>query len=140
MPYDDATRAATPVGTLKSCEGGRLVTRAATAGSQVILADRDKKNCYALGPTLLTGANVERADPVMNPVTNAWEVNVHFNNDDFVQKVAKPEVLKQVAIVLDGVVQSAPMINPGITGRDVTISGAFDEPTARHIAAELRSP
>ena len=36
-----------------------------------------------------------------------------------------PYVGKQVAIELDGVVQSAPEINPGITGRDVQITGDF---------------
>ena len=45
--------------------------------------------------------------------------NIHFKNNDFVDKIAGPLVGKQVAIELDGVVQSAPTINPGITGRDV---------------------
>ena len=68
----------------------------------------------------------------------AWEVNVHFKNNDFVQKVAKPYVNKQVAIELDGVVQSAPTINQGITGQDVTISGNFTSKEAHQLALVLR--
>ena len=110
-----------------------------TPGAQVVLADVQKLSCYVLGPTLLTGRNVGSADAVSDPTTGAWDVNVHFANDDFVQKVAKPYVDKQIAIDLDGVVQSAPTINPGITGSDVTISGAFDEATARDVASAHRS-
>ena len=46
-------------------------------------------------------------------------------------------VNKQVAIELDGVVQSAPKINPGITGRDVEITG--DVHAGRGEAARARA-
>ena len=141
MPYRASTGASVAPGSsaASSCEGGRLVTAPAkqTPGAQVVLADVQKLSCYVLGPTLLTGRNVGSADAVSDPATGAWDVNVHFANDDFVQKVAKPYVDKQIAIELDGVVQSAPTINPGITGSDVTISGAFDEATARDVAARI---
>jgi hypothetical protein len=64
-------------------------------------------------------------------------VNVHFANDDFVKDVATREVGRQIAIVLDGVVQSAPVVNAGITGEDVTITGNYDESTARDVAARI---
>ena len=47
-------------------------------------------------------------------------------------------MLKEVAIELDGVVQSAPMIQPGITGRDVQITGQFTEDEAKDLALVLR--
>jgi hypothetical protein len=122
-----------------SCHGGRLVTAVAkqTPTADIILADGQKSSCYLLGPTLLTDQNVGFADAVIDPTTSAWTVDVHFNNDDFVQKVASVEVGKQIAIILDGVVQSAPTVNAGIAGRDVTIAGDFDEATARRIAARI---
>jgi preprotein translocase subunit SecD len=55
-----------------------------------------------------------------------------------VKKVATPYVNKQVAIELDGIVQSAPTINSGITGRDVTISGQFTSKQAHQLALVLR--
>jgi preprotein translocase subunit SecD len=141
IPYSSSTPASVPadVGQPASCDDGRLVTAPTkrTPGARVVLADAQKVSCFVLGPTLLTGRNVGSADAVSNPTTGAWEVNVHFDNDDFVKKVASVEVDRQIAIVLDGVVQSAPTVTPGIAGRDVTVSGDFDEATARHIAARI---
>ncbi len=54
------------------------------------------------------------------------------------QKVAGPYVNQRVAIELDGVVQSAPTINPGITGRSVQISGAFSKGEATDLARLLQ--
>ena len=101
------------------------------ADQQVILPDTKNAVCFVLGPTILTGRNVGTADAIVNPSTAAWEVNVHFKNNDFVEKVATPYVGKQVAIELDGVVQSAPNINAGITGQNVTISGSFTSKEAQ---------
>lgn len=122
-----------------SCTGGHVVTQfpQSTTAARIVLPDRKKKTCYALGPTLLTERNVGRADAAVDPTSSLWIVNVHFTNDDFVTKIAQPEVGRQVAIIFDGVVESAPTVNEGITGRDVTISGNFDEATARAIAAKL---
>jgi preprotein translocase subunit SecD len=122
-----------------TCQNGRIVAPAASdvPSADVILADRAKKSCYVMGPVLLTGRNVVGAQAVVNDTTAAWEINVHFANDDFVTKVATPETGRQIAIVLDHVVESAPTVNQGITGRDITISGSFDEATARAIAKKL---
>jgi preprotein translocase subunit SecD len=86
----------------------------------------------------MTGRNVGTADAIIDPTSAAWIVNVHFKNNDFVTKVAVPYVTKQVAIELDGVVQSAPTINQGITGQDVTISGTFTSKQAHQLALVLR--
>ena len=122
-----------------ACAGSPPVTPVArqAAGARVVLSDPQKKTCYTLGPILLMTRNIDRADAAVDPTSSAWVVNVHFTNNDFVTNVAGPEVGRQVAIILDGVVQSAPRINDGITGQDVTISGVWDEPTARAIAARI---
>jgi preprotein translocase subunit SecD len=120
-----------------TCQGGKAVTPD-VADKQVVLPDTKNTACFLLGPTILTGRNVGTATATVNPTTAAWEVNVHFKNSDFVDKVAKPYVGKQVAIELDGVVQSAPNINPGITGQDVTISGSFSSKEAHNLALVLR--
>ncbi|MCU1466559.1 MAG: protein-export rane protein SecD/SecF family, partial [Actinomycetia bacterium] len=120
-----------------TCQNGKAVTPD-VADKQVILPDSKKTACYLLGPTILTGRNVGTATATVNPTTAAWEVQVHFKNDDFVKKVAQPYVNKQVAIELDGVVQSAPNINQGITGQDVTISGNFSSKEAHQLALVLR--
>jgi hypothetical protein len=121
------------------CEG-RLVTPPAeqTATASVVLSDREKAFCFALGPTLLTGHNVSAADAVYDETQESWVVNVHFANDDFLQKVALVEVNKSIAIIVDGVLQSVARVNPGITGTDVQINGpSTDEASARRTAATI---
>jgi preprotein translocase subunit SecD len=122
-----------------TCQNGKIITQNATAAQgNIVLPDLDKTSCFLLGPTILTGRNVGTASAVVNTTTAAWEVNVHFKNNDFVTKVATPYVGKQVAIELDDVVQSAPTINSGITGQDVTISGSFTSKQAHQLALVLR--
>jgi hypothetical protein len=146
VPYGRRTTSSSKPGVTASapttCEGGALVTPQAkqTAREQVVVPDRAKSACYLLGPTLLTGHNIITADAVIDPTTAEWTVNLHFANDDFVAKVAGPYVGRQIAIVLNGVVESAPTINQGITGQDVTISGQYDEATAKRIASSLAPP
>jgi len=93
--------------------------------------------CYFVGPTLLTGRRVSSAKARYDS-SQGWTVDVTFKSDDFVTKVATPNVNKQVAIVLDGVVQSAPVIHTGITGRTVTISGTFTQTEAKNLALVLK--
>jgi preprotein translocase subunit SecD len=143
LPYDKAQATSNRVTT--TCLEGKLVTprdEDTAANPQVVLADKADKHgkhqlCYVLGPTLLTGRNIGKAAKFLDP-NNGWQVDVTFKNDDFVKKVAGPMVNKNVAIVLDGIVQSAPTINPGITGRNVTISGTFSEQEAGDLALALK--
>ena len=104
----------------------------------VVLPDRKKTACYVLGPAIVTGKSVGSANGQYDSTTSQWVTNVHFKNNDFVTKIAGPYVDKQVAIELDGVVQSAPTINPGITGRDVQITGQFSQGEAKDLALVLR--
>jgi preprotein translocase subunit SecD len=120
-----------------TCRDGAAVTPDRPA-QQVILPDKDKLYCYLLGPTILTGRNIGTATALVNTSSGAWQVDVHFKNNDFVNKVAQPNVGKQVAIVLDGVVQSAPTINQGITGQNVTITGNFSSKEAHQLALVLK--
>jgi preprotein translocase subunit SecD len=85
----------------------------------------------------MTGRNIDSAGSEYDPNTAEYVTNIKFGNDEFVQKVA-PLVGSNVAIELDGVVQSAPTINPGITGRDVQISGGFGQGEADDLALVLR--
>jgi preprotein translocase subunit SecD len=144
LPY--ATPQSTTAQTASStCENGKLVTQRdkdTAANPQVVLPDKADEHgrhqlCYVLGPTLLTGRNIGKAAKTLNQ-QNGWEVDVTFANDDFVKKVAEPYVNENIAIVLDGTVQSAPTINPGITGRNVTISGTFTEAEANALALALK--
>lgn len=114
------------------------------AGAIVILPGRKEGKGnpvrYELGPTLLTGEAVSTASAAFE--NGSWGVTVKFTSQggiDFVAKVADPNIGKQVAIALDGVVQSAPVINAGITaGNPVRISGSFTQAEAKELALVLR--
>jgi preprotein translocase subunit SecD len=149
-PKTKTTAKATPPPTTQSgptnCENGALVTprRDPTLPplDQVVYADKADKHgnhvvCYVLGKQLMTGNAIGSAKATLDP-TQGWLVQVSFKNDDFVNKVAKQYVNQQVAIALDSVVQSAPTIQPGITGRDVQITGNFSGGEASNLALVLR--
>jgi preprotein translocase subunit SecD len=104
----------------------------------VVLPDRKRTFCYVLGPAVVTGKSIGTAGTQYDSNTSQWVTNVHFKNNDFVDKIAGPYLEKLVAIELDGVVQSAPKINQGITGRDVQISGDFTQGEAKDLALVLR--
>jgi preprotein translocase subunit SecD len=103
----------------------------------VVLFDRPKKSCYVLGPVLVTGASVDSGSVLYDSTSSQWSTNIHFRNNDFIVKIAQPLTNKAVAIVLNGVVESAPVINPGITGRDVEITGNFTKTQAVDTLASI---
>ena len=109
-----------------------------TSARDVVLPDRDRKYCYVLGPAAVTGASIGTSGTVYDSTQSQWVVTAKFRNNDFVDKVARPDVGKQIAIELDGVVQSAPTVQPGITGRDVQITGQFTKREAEDLALVLR--
>jgi preprotein translocase subunit SecD len=145
-PAEETPEEARPCPAIEPDETGQIPTTRS--------ADRDRDECevvlpgleedgetirYILGPSLLTGNAVDSAS---SSFTNSeYVVDVDFTDqggEDFVTKVAEPYVGQQVAIALDGVVQSAPTINQGITGDSVQISGSFGRGEAEDLATILR--
>ncbi len=117
---------------------------------------------YALGPEQFGGATVNGAQAttqsgVAGTATGQWAVNVDFtskgqsvwtNLTDTISKspgcpasaapAASSPVTCQLAVVLDGIVQSAPIIQERIPG-SAEIAGAFTEQSAKALAAALSS-
>lgn len=94
---------------------------------------------YQLGPSELTGNAVKSAQAQYD-ATQGWLVNFTLTgkgSKDFDTLAAK-NVGKQVAIVLDGVVQSAPTIQQASFGGSGQITGSFSEREAKDLALVLR--
>ena len=72
-------------------------------------------------------------------LAGGWGVDVRYRDNEFVQKIARPDVGKQFAFVFGGEVVSAPTVPAGITTNDVRISGALTQAQARTLAAVLAS-
>ena len=105
--------------------------------SATLLFDRKDQYCYIVGPVLLTAAAVTSASVLYDQTTSQWAVILHWGNNDFLAKIAGPLVNKDVTIVLNGIVQSAPVINPGITGRDVEITSDYSRAQAISVAGSI---
>jgi preprotein translocase subunit SecD len=106
---------------------------------------------YLLGPVELEGGDLDNATSGLGvtqtgAVTNEWVVNIEFdrNGTDIFREVttrlqALPAPQNQFAMVLDGLVISAPGLNPGVIISDgkAEISGTFDRESAATLANQL---
>ena len=93
-----------------------------------------------LGPTLMSGRDVKTASAVYRS-GEGWLVLLNFTDEGFkkFQQVAQDWYLKQVAIVLDGVVQSFPVIQDSrFDTNEVQISGNFKEQEAKDLSLVLK--
>lgn len=96
---------------------------------------------FELGPTLLKGdviASASAAPPT--GLSGDWQVNVTFtgSGSSAFDRMAAQYVNKQVAIVLDGIVESAPSINSTSYNGSAQITGSFSEHQAKDLALILR--
>ena len=94
---------------------------------------------YSLGPAELTGRALKTARASFDP-QQGWLVNFTLTGtgSKSFDELAAKNVGKQVAIVLDGVVKSAPTINEAKFGGSGVISGSFGEREAKDLALVLR--
>ncbi len=143
------------LGVLTNCLSGEITPDTEDGiEDTVILEDADGVR-FCLGPAvldgeLLTGDMVESADVGLGAGVG-WQVNPTFrpgpNGIDKFNSIAAvcflgdPDICptRQLAVVLDHEVISAPSINAGRFARDqIQISGTFEEEEARRLAESLR--
>jgi preprotein translocase subunit SecD len=108
--------------------------------------DRNGATKYLLMPASVVGTDVKTASAGLqgsggatNVNTGQWVVNVDFtgSGQGKFTKLTERTIGRQVAIVLDGVVQSAPQTNERIAG-SAQISGSFNQSDAEDLANVLR--
>jgi preprotein translocase subunit SecD len=109
----------------------------------VILPDKDKTQRYRLGPAELTGRAVRTASAIAPQGAEGWSVQVRFPSQGGKQfdDLAKRFFNQQMAIALDGVVQSAPTITSQDFNGRASITGGtggFKESEAKDLALVLR--
>ena len=105
---------------------------------------------YVLGPAEVTGKDIKSATAGLETnqqgaVGTAWQVNMEFKSEGaakfakVTQRLTKLEQPRnQFAIVLDGLVVSAPRTNEAITGGQAEITGNFDQAEAQGLANQLK--
>jgi len=92
--------------------------------------------------TLLTGAELTRAEVNADPNSPGnWQVAIEFTAQGarIFGEITEQNVGRHLAIILDGVLQSAPRINERIPGGRAVITGQFSVDEARDLAIVLRA-
>lgn len=114
----------------------------------VVACDRFDQELLLLKPAKVVGTDVSGANATIattgsGVISNDWEVVLSFTGKGQSKFTAltriaiKPTPHEQVAIVLDGVVQSAPVIQDEIAG-NATITGNFTQKEANDLANVLK--
>ena len=107
---------------------------------------------YQLGPVVISGDEVTKATAVLNTGTTGavseWIVDFNLNSDgskafsDLTTRLAvlpATDPQKQIAIVVDRQVISAPAVTSAITGGSGQITGGFSEQEAKDLATVLNA-
>ena len=92
--------------------------------------------------TLLTGAELTRAEVQADQnAPGNWQVSIEFTPTGarIFGEITEANVGRRLAIVLDGVLSSAPRINERIPGGRAVITGQFTVEEARDLAIVLRA-
>jgi preprotein translocase subunit SecD len=117
-----------------------------SADLPLVTCDRDGSARYVLGPAEVLGTQVKNASAAIDQEgSGGWFVSLDFNKEGSgkfsavtqrVVSLAAPQ--NQVAIVLDGLVVSAPRIISAITGGSAQITGDFTQQEASDLANVLK--
>lgn len=116
-------------------------TKNPVSDKEIITVDKDKQNKYKLGPTLLTGNALSNAQVEFDETTGEAKVGITFTtagSREF-DALAVKYYQKQLAIVLDDVVQSAPTINATKFDGRAEITGKFTVDEAKTLALVLQT-
>ncbi len=112
----------------------------------ITACSKDGGTKYILAPAEVLGRQISKASAgIDTQAGSAWSVSLTFNNEGTsafgaltTRVTSLPEPTNQVAIVLDGIVQSAPRINEAIPSGTAQITGSFTQVEAQDLANVLK--
>ena len=115
----------------------------ARTAEQIVSCDVSGDAKYLLGPAEMKGTDVDSATATISTggsqiSTGQWVIALEMKSAGKWGQVTEKYVGQQLAIVLDGLVQSAPTINEKIPDGRAEISGSFTEKSARELANVLK--
>ena len=112
----------------------------------VVFAARDGGTHYQLGPVEITGDAIDKASAVYNAgsstaVGQGWEIQFDLTGDGSgtFSDVTTRLQGRQLAIVVDDQVISAPTVQSPITNGSGVITGSFTEARAKDLATQLNA-
>ncbi|MBW3589126.1 MAG: protein translocase subunit SecD [Actinobacteria bacterium] len=119
---------------------------------QAVVLEDDEGTKFLLEPARLTGEAIRNARAMVDPATGGWVVSARFSREgseaweNFTGELACLQIgdpQRQVAIVLDAKVESAPQVaedvecERGISGGETIITGDFSQEEAQDLAVVL---
>jgi preprotein translocase subunit SecD len=121
-------------------------TGADSPSDTIVACSREGASKYILAPAEVLGQQVSKASSGLDQQgTSAWFVSLTFNGEGtkafgaLTSRVTSlPSPQNQVAIVLDGLVVSAPVINEAIPSGNAQITGSFTQTEAADLANVLK--
>jgi preprotein translocase subunit SecD len=107
--------------------------------AKVATCDTDGQTKYLLDVAKVLGTDVNKADYTFDPTRSMWIVTLDFTSrgQDKWTNLTAETVGKQVAVVMDNEVVSAPQIQERIAG-NAEITGSFTQAEAKNLAAQLK--
>jgi preprotein translocase subunit SecD len=113
--------------------------------TSLLACDREGQLKYMLGPAIIEGVDIADATAGIEQGQTQFSVQLRFKGsgtDKFGkatnQLYTLTQPLSQFAIVLDGKVISAPVVNGPIPGGSASITGSFTQASAKDLADVLR--
>jgi len=108
--------------------------------ADIIVANGDDGGAYLLGKSYVDGKDLTKADTTFDQFGKA-AVSLRFNGTGakLFDDATAVNVGKQIAIVLDNVVISAPVVQQRISGGEAQITGKFTTEEANRLAIMLRA-
>ena len=117
-----------------------LVAHSANTEGSIVVPGEEAGTFYLLGPVVLSGKDLTNAE--MNPDSlGRMGVSLEFNSEGarLFEEATARMVGKQLAIVLDNVVISAPVVQDRIAGGRAQITGRFTNDEASRLAIMLKA-
>ena len=117
-----------------------LVARSKNTEGSIVAPGEEAGTFYLLGPVVLSGKDLTNAE--MNPDSlGRMGVSLEFNSEGarLFEEATARMIGKQLAIVLDNVVISAPVVQDRIAGGHAQITGRFTNDEASRLAIMLKA-
>jgi protein-export membrane protein SecD len=122
---------------------GWVLSKSDPVNKEVIFPDADDPVWYRLGKAEVVGSDIASADARFDQVQGGWSVELNLTGkgkdkwSDVTTRLAAQQ--KQLAIVLDRRVESAPVVQTAITDGRAQITGQFSEQEAKDLSLVLRT-
>ncbi len=118
----------------------RQMQDAVKANPDIIVAKGEEGGAYLLGKAYVSGKDLTKAETTFDQFGKA-AVSLKFSTEGakLFDEATLANVGKQIAIVLDGMVISAPVVQQRISGGEAQITGKFTPAEANRLAIMLRA-